>query len=59
MLLVRWLGVHLRWDGTGPPWDHTSQKCHMCPLHHGTTIHHRLIPCMRWKVALHNMWLGT
>ena len=59
MLWVKWLWGQVRWDGTGTPWDHTNPKCPICPLHHGTTVHKRLIHCMRWKVAFRNMWLST
>ena len=55
---VKWLWGQVRWDGMGVPWDHTTPKCPLCPLHHGTTIHKRLIHCMRWKVAFRNMWLS-
>ena len=51
--------LQVRWDGTGGPWDHTIPKCPLCPLHHGTTVHKRLIHYMRWKVAFRNMWLST
>ena len=34
-------------------------KCHLCPLHRGTSVHKRLIHHMHWKVAFHNMWLST
>ena len=34
-----------------PGWE-TSKAC-------GTTVHKRLIHCMRWKVAFRNMWLST
>ena len=59
MLWVKWLWGQVRWDGIGAPWDHTSPKCPICPLHHGTTVHKHLIPCMRWKVAFCHMWLST
>ena len=59
MLWVWWLWRHIGWDGTGPPWDHTSPKCPLCPLHHGTTVHQHLIHYMRWKVAFRIMWLAT
>ena len=59
MLWVKWLWGQVRWDGTGAPWDHTTPKCPLCPLHHGDTVHKRLIHCMRWKVAFRNMWLST
>ena len=59
MLWVKWLSGQVRWEGTGAPWDHTNPKCPICPLHHGTTVHKRLIHCMRWKVAFRNMWLST
>ena len=58
MLWVKWLG-RVRWDGTGAPWDHTTPKGPPCPLHLVTTVHKRLIRCMRWKVAFRNMWLST
>ena len=47
MLWVRWLWGHLRWDGTGPLWKHTSPKCSLCLLPHGTTVHQRLIHGMK------------
>ena len=59
MLWFKWLRGQVRWDGTGAPWDHTTPKCPICPLHHGTTVHKRLIHCMCWKVAFRNMWLST
>ena len=59
MLWVKWLWGQVRWDGTGAPRDHTTPKCPICPLHHGTTVHKRLIHCMRWKVAFRNVWLST
>ena len=59
MLWIKWLLGEVRWDGTGAPWDHTTPKCSLCSLHHGTTVHKRLIHCMRWKFAFCNMWLST
>ena len=59
MLWVKRLWGQVRWDGTCPPWDHTTPKCPLSPLHHGTTIRKRLIHSMRWKVAFRNMWLST
>ena len=59
MLWVKWLWGQVRWDGTGTPWDHTTPKCPLCPLHHSNTVHKRLIHCMRWKVAFRNMYLST
>ena len=59
VLWVKGLWSRIRWDGTGAPWDHTTPKCPLCPPHHGTTVHKRLIHCMRWKVAFRNMWLST
>ena len=59
MLWVKWLWGQVRRDGTGAPWDHTTPKCPICSLHHGTTIHKRLIHDMRWKVAFRDMWLST
>ena len=59
MLWVKWLWGKIRWDGTGAPWDHTTPKCPLWRLHHGTTVHKRLIHCMRWKIAFRNIWLST
>ena len=59
MLWVKWLWGKVLWDGTGAPWDHTTPKCPICLLHHGTTVHKRLIHCMRWEVAFRKMWLST
>ena len=59
MLWVKWLWGQIRWHGTGAPWDHTTPKCPLRPLHHGTIVHKRLIHIMRWKVAFRNMWLST
>ena len=53
----RWLWGHKRWDGTGPHRDHTSPTCSPCALHHDTTVHERLIHCMKWKAAFSSMWL--
>ena len=59
MLWVKWLWGQVQWDGTGAQWDHTTPKCPICPLHHSTTVHKRLIHCMRWKVPFRSMWLST
>ena len=48
MLWLKRLWGQVRWDGTGAPWERAAPKCPLCPLHHGTTVHNRLIHRMRW-----------
>ena len=41
-------------DSTGPLWGYDRPQCPSCRLHHSTTVHHRLMLCLRWKVACHD-----
>ena len=59
MIWVTWLWGNARWEGCAAPRVISRICCVLCGMHHGQTVHARLVQCLKWKDKFIDAWVQT